>query len=1679
MQHNPSFKTPNGPRPQHTRSPSPPRTFVEPLSPPSPPRPTPIEPSFNYPATNNHIGFTSRPYRDAASTPRSNTHATASRKRGHHRTSSTIDTLAEAALAVSPAHVSHSRHNSTSSRIQAEGHGGYTHGAYVSSPVVTGEPPHKRARSEVLPLPQAGQHASRPATSYANTTHGPPAMSHSYYSEHTYDRRFEEAALLLNFRTGGWPVTARTPAPPPPAHHRPHANSFPQDVSHRPNMISHHAQLLPPFQHEDPQAAKRPTISRSQDDNTEAKQSPKKESNGGPDTTMAGAPARVEEVVNQKALPAEAHPKQPRAEVEGQASVDDTRASAPSTDGAPSEVAEPPKAKRGWPKGKPRGSGAKKSLAEKATTKRAAGRKKAHERGKQGKSSKSRQDAFAEVATDWATDQELGNVRRKSFGDLEMSRVETEAAPTERAQSVPREVPMFIRGASPSKPGRRAAKETICAGCATSREAGRADMDSEEWVSCNGCKQWFHIDCAGFKKALEVRDVDKYFCGSCEPTHGKTTYVRKSSRAHAAVDYSELQKGVLKTSDESNEHHYIQPIKDGTFQFDTEDFPRMRPELLTQEFLERSDAFTKPICVPAEWNPRPWKMRDEAAFTMPAATPATDAHEQDEHFPETFEYETVPDHGQDKLDMVMPQDLTVRQVCELVGPDWPLDVIEVKTQNSGQKWTLKRWADYYEQEGDDKPIRNVISLEVSQTKLGRLIRRPKIARDIDLQDAVWPQAEIDKGKYPKVQFYCLMSIADSYTDFHIDFGGSSVYYHILKGSKTFFFIPPKPKHLKAYEEWNESPQQNFTFLPHITKECYRVDLHEGDTMLIPSGWIHAVWTPSTSLVIGGNFLTRMSFHNQFRVVEIEKANETPMKFRYPFFQKIMWYTVLQYLKNDPIPLDVKELFYQGKQFERQVAIWEDFEGEIANEDERVGAQNARYYGKAEVEGWAELSNYIFRTVMTVMGRVEGMSADKQRRVNASIPKGHGEPLEIAKTFALWVAYKRGNEDPPAWAHPDAVLPNNSKDEGPPKKLSARALRDMERKEAIAAYRVAPDRQSARVVAKNASANANTNADANANTANSSSFSPPKPPPNPSPPPSDPSNSLHHHHSKMETPPASDRPPTVASPASLMISNQHGPLLSTPKTSVLGPKRVACDQCRKRRIRCKHKDLVMHVNGNSPGPPANGMATSFSGQLAPELHDNIMVTPKVRADYENSTHMSDHQLMRPQQEATNGSPADSLMVANGGQHAFGQGPNPGTSAYVNANIPMAMNGVPMFPEMAKRGRTKACVECRKSKRRCIHDDNGNVDPVKAAESPAPRGSAASKKRHSAGAEGSPAQSKRQKSTPIPDGPTGWNPQQEPHMPQRGQSGVLIPQQMTSETGATQPGIATRVSPHVHEQQQALHGQPQRGQGNHQELKLPSHEHTQQVDPSLYSLYPEPSSNAPSGPYSTAGHPYPSQEHAHAYQLPSLEQIANEVLDMNGRHHEDHSDNMFQDPTEQFVHQHAYHEHPRLFANGEMASIAQERSKPEESADSAVSMSTNGSHEANGTQQEEHSSADGTNNTASALGVGVPAHTNGTATQQGPPTGLPLYQPAARLPKSPEAQRRSAPLANGIPNQSPEATRKASQAWNGSGDDGNAMNTKSRDMDGASAIIEGVDDEQSLRLARELQQEGFGLRGRSKS
>ena len=105
--------------------------------------------------------------------------------------------------------------------------------------------------------------------------------------------------------------------------------------------------------------------------------------------------------------------------------------------------------------------------------------------------------------------------------------------------------------------------------------------------------------------------------------------------------------------------------------------------------------------------------------------------------------------------------------------------------------TMKEWHKYYETPAPQRrDLYNVISLEFSNTKLDNQVTAPRIVRQIDWIDKVWPrhlkemQVEatnsIEDMMYPKIQKYCLMSVQGCWTDFHIDLGGTSVWYHILK-----------------------------------------------------------------------------------------------------------------------------------------------------------------------------------------------------------------------------------------------------------------------------------------------------------------------------------------------------------------------------------------------------------------------------------------------------------------------------------------------------------------------------------------------------------------------------------------------------------------------------------------------------------------------------------------------------------------------------------------------------------------------------------------------------------------------------------------------------------------------------------------------------------------------------------
>uniref|UniRef100_A0A8C1Z0K5 Lysine-specific demethylase 2B n=1 Tax=Cyprinus carpio TaxID=7962 RepID=A0A8C1Z0K5_CYPCA len=262
--------------------------------------------------------------------------------------------------------------------------------------------------------------------------------------------------------------------------------------------------------------------------------------------------------------------------------------------------------------------------------------------------------------------------------------------------------------------------------------------------------------------------------------------------------------------------------------------------------------------------------------------------------------------AKDGLGIRMPDpEFTVSEIKGLVGSRRAVDVMDVSTQK-GSEMSMAQFVRYYETPEDERDkLLNVISLEFSHTKLENLIKRPTVVDLVDWVDNMWPrhlkqkQTEatnvMSEMKYPKVQRYCLMSVKGCFTDFHIDFGGTSVWYHVFKGRKVFWLIPPSPHNLSLYEDWVLSGKQSDIFLGDRSDGCQRVELKQGYTFFIPSGWIHAVYTPEDTLVFGGNILHSFNIPMQLTVYEIENRTKVHSKFRYPFFYEMCWYVLERYV----------------------------------------------------------------------------------------------------------------------------------------------------------------------------------------------------------------------------------------------------------------------------------------------------------------------------------------------------------------------------------------------------------------------------------------------------------------------------------------------------------------------------------------------------------------------------------------------------------------------------------------------------------------------------------------------------------------------------------------------------------------------------------------------------------------
>uniref|UniRef100_H3D1F0 Lysine (K)-specific demethylase 7Aa n=1 Tax=Tetraodon nigroviridis TaxID=99883 RepID=H3D1F0_TETNG len=371
-------------------------------------------------------------------------------------------------------------------------------------------------------------------------------------------------------------------------------------------------------------------------------------------------------------------------------------------------------------------------------------------------------------------------------------------------------------------------------------------------IECDICKDWFHGSCVQVEEHHAV-DIDVYHCPNCDVLRGPSL-MKKRNNWHRH-DYTEPDDGSRPV--QAGTPVFIKELQSRTFASGEEILRKMAGEQVTPRYLERH-GFNYPIMVTE---------MEGLGLKLP---------------PPTF---------------------SVLDVERYVGGNKVIDVIDVARQ-ADSKMKLSQFIKYFMAPHRAKVL-NLISLEFSDSRMSQLVEVPDVAQKMSWVENYWP----DDSFFPKpfVQKYCLMGVKDSYTDFHIDFGGTSVWYHVLWGEKVFYLIKPTPSNLALYEAWSSSPNQSEVFFGDKVEKCYKCVVPQGATLLVPTGWIHAVLTSQDCMAFGGNFLHNLNIGMQLRCYEMERRLKTPDLFKFPYFEAICWYVAknlletLKELREDSCP----------------------------------------------------------------------------------------------------------------------------------------------------------------------------------------------------------------------------------------------------------------------------------------------------------------------------------------------------------------------------------------------------------------------------------------------------------------------------------------------------------------------------------------------------------------------------------------------------------------------------------------------------------------------------------------------------------------------------------------------------------------------------------------------------------
>ncbi|PIC41279.1 hypothetical protein B9Z55_008752 [Caenorhabditis nigoni] len=300
------------------------------------------------------------------------------------------------------------------------------------------------------------------------------------------------------------------------------------------------------------------------------------------------------------------------------------------------------------------------------------------------------------------------------------------------------------------------------------------------------------------------------------------------------------------------------------------------------------------------------------------------------------------------LGVEFSEEINVENLEKLLEDQKSLNVICSFTQIT-KAMPVKKFLELFKKSSRNDAL-NVISLEVSKLKkLAKEIRAPKYVESFGIVNQVKTALEAEKqrqgrlylesgsseiqknlnflekviSELPTYQKFLVLSTKGSFTDAHIDLSATATFFHVKTGKKVFYIAPPTEKNLEIYEK-REKEEIKEWIGDILWDQWIRVEISAGQTAMIPSGWIHFVWTPEDTIAVSGSYLLEKYVPRHFRITKLDEyclqnqKSGITMDHMFQGFHPVMWAYVKYILLPDiagrtvtPEKLKIVKIFAQN------------------------------------------------------------------------------------------------------------------------------------------------------------------------------------------------------------------------------------------------------------------------------------------------------------------------------------------------------------------------------------------------------------------------------------------------------------------------------------------------------------------------------------------------------------------------------------------------------------------------------------------------------------------------------------------------------------------------------------------------------------------------------------------------